>query len=112
MDVRQAEQDATIPRVVRPDLQERRPVESVDAGAQQQGSGGRGRNHAAIHRGARSEAVSRRDTGRPEGGPISAATGKAAVHTEGRGKAAAIGDTDGQGSSGADGGEDCDRADL
>ena len=42
-------------------------MERVDASAQQQGSGRRGQNHAAIHRGTRSDTVSRRDTGRPEG---------------------------------------------
>ena len=38
--------------------------------------------------------------------------GEAAIHTESRWEAAAIGDTDGAGSSGADGGEVGDRADL
>ena len=58
------------------------------------------------------DAVSRRDTGRPEGRPISSVTGEAAIHTESRWEAAATGDTDGKGSGGADGGEDGDRADL
>ena len=46
------------------------------------------------------------------GRPISPFTGEAAIHTESRWEAAAIGDTDGAGPGGADGGEDRDRADL
>ena len=48
----------------------------------------------------------------PAGRPISPFPGEAAVHTESRWEAAAIGDTDGKGSSGADGGEDSDGADF
>src|SRR5712692_1613518 len=84
----------------------------MEASAQQPGSGRRGCKHAAIHRGARSEAVSRADTGRSQNRPISSLAGEAAIHTESRWEAAAIGDTDGTGSSGADGGEAGDRADL
>ena len=47
-----------------------------------------------------------------EGRPISSFPGEAAIHTESRWEAAAIGDTDGEGPSGADGGEVSDRADL
>lgn len=38
--------------------------------------------------------------------------GETSIHTESRWEAAAIGDTDGSGSNGADGGEVGDRADL
>src|SRR5438132_10415596 len=40
---------------------------------------------------------------------ISPFTGEAAIHTESRWEAAAVGDTDGAGSSGEDGGEGGDR---
>src|SRR5215470_3951938 len=46
------------------------------------------------------------------GRPISTATGEAAIHTESRWEAAAIGDPDGTRPGGADGGEVGDRADL
>src|ERR1035441_5502960 len=52
------------------------------------------------------------DSGSAEGRPISSFPGEAAIHTKGRWEAAAIGDTDGEGSGGADGGEDCDGADF
>jgi len=68
-------------------------VGSVEAGAQQRRSGGRGSSHAAIHRGARSGRVSRREPGRPSGRPISPATGEEAIHTESRWEAAAAGDS-------------------
>jgi hypothetical protein len=45
-------------------------------------------------------------------GPISSFPGEAAIHTESRWKAAAIGDPDGAGPGGADGGEVGDGADL
>src|SRR5206468_410078 len=44
--------------------------------------------------------------------PISPFPGEAAIYTEGRWEAAAIGDPDGTGSGGADGGEAGDRANL
>src|ERR1019366_6204545 len=84
----------------------------MDAGTQQWRGGGRGPSHVSIHRGARSDAVSRRDTGRPEGRPISPLSGEAAIHRERRWQAAATGGTDGAGPGGADGGEDRDRANL
>ena len=56
--------------------------------------------------------VSGGDPGDAAGRPISPFTGEAAIHTESRWEAAAIGDPDGAGPGGADGGEDCDRADL
>src|SRR5207253_8003561 len=43
---------------------------------------------------------------------LSSFTGEAAIHTESRREAAAVGDTDGTGSRGADGDEAGDRADL
>src|ERR1700757_4386901 len=46
------------------------------------------------------------------GRTISSFTGEAAIHTESRRKAAAVGDTDGTGPSGADGDEVGDLADL
>src|SRR5215469_11040014 len=44
--------------------------------------------------------------------PISSTPGKETIHTERAREAAAVGDTDGAGPSGADGGEDRNRADL
>src|ERR1035441_1852587 len=56
------------------------------------------------------------DRGGVAGRPISSFSREAAIHTKSRWEAAAVGDTDGAGSSGTDGGEgprgDPDRADL
>jgi hypothetical protein len=56
--------------------------------------------------------VSRRDTGRPEGRPISSFTGEEAVDTKSRREAAAAGDTDGARPGDPKGGEVGDRADF
>ena len=86
---------------------------SMEASAQQRRRGGRGRGDDASHRATRArESFSKEIQADAAGRPISPFTGEAAIHTESRWEAAAIGDTDGEGSGGADGGEDGDRADL
>ena len=85
---------------------------SVEASAQQRRCGGRGcETIQAIEQRGRGKFLEG-DTGGAAGRPISSFPGEAAMDTESRWEAAAIGDTDGAGPSGADGGEDGDRADL
>src|ERR1700752_2500743 len=84
----------------------------MEAGAQQRRRGRGGRGDDPSHRTTRAGGVFIGDSGSAEGRPISTFPGEAAIHTEGRWEAAAIGDTDGKGSGGADGGEVGDRADL
>ena len=79
---------------------------SMEAGAQQRRRGGGGCGDDPGHRRTRGRRVSGGDPGSAAGRPISSFPGEAAIHTESRWEAAAIGDTDGAGSGGADGGED------
>ncbi len=85
---------------------------SMEAGAQQRWRGRGGCGDDPGNRTTRARRVSGGASGGAAGRPISSFPGEAAVHTESRWEAAAIGDTDGTGSSGADGGEACDGADF
>src|SRR5215469_1805988 len=84
----------------------------MEAGAQQwwRGRGRRG-DHPG-HRTTRAGRVSGGNSGGAAGRPVSSLPGEAAIHTESRWEAAAIGDPDGAGPGGADGGEACDGADF
>src|SRR6266568_331405 len=84
----------------------------MEAGAQQWRRSGSRRGNDPGHRTTRARGVSGGNSGSGAGRPIASFPGEAAIHTEGRWEAAAVGDTDGAGSSGADGGEDGDRADF
>jgi len=87
-------------------------VGSMEASAQQWWRGGGRRGDDRGDRTTRARRVSDGDSSGVAGRPISSFPGEAAIHTEGRWEAAAIGDPDGAGSSGADGSEDCDGAGL
>ncbi len=63
--------------------------------------GGRGVHRR--HRRTRGGRVSEGDTERPEGRQVSTVTGEAAIHPQRGREAEAAGDTDGEGSRGADG---------
>src|SRR5690349_13398970 len=79
----------------------------MEAGAQQRRRGrGRCGNNPG-NRTTRARGVSGGNSGSVAGRPISSFPGEAAIHTESRWEAAAIGDTDGAGPSGADGSEAC-----
>src|SRR6185436_4177016 len=84
----------------------------METGGQQRRRGGDRRGDDAGHRTTRARRVSVGDPRSAAGRPISSFPGEAAVHSESRWEAAAIGDTDGEGSSGADGSEDCDGGDF
>jgi len=84
----------------------------VEASAQQRRRGRSGCGNDPGHRAVGRGGISGGNPGGVAGRPISPLPGEAAVHTEGRWEAAAIGDTDGTGSGGADGGEAGDRADI
>src|SRR4051812_13838736 len=84
----------------------------MEAGAQQRRRGRGRRGDDPGHRPTRAGRISRGDSGGVASRPISSFAGEAAVHSESRWEAAAIGDTDGAGSSGADGSEACDGADF
>jgi hypothetical protein len=71
-------------------------VGSMEAGAQQRRRGRGRRRDDPSHRTTRARGVSGGDSGSAEGKPISSLTGEAAIHTESRWEAAAIGDPDGQ----------------
>src|SRR5689334_6006943 len=84
----------------------------METGAQQWWRGGNRCGDDPGYRAIGGGEISGRDSGSAAGRPISPFPGEAAVDTESRWKAAAIGDPDGAGSGGADGGEACDRADF
>src|SRR5579862_856296 len=84
----------------------------MEAGGQQSWRGGGRRGKHPGHRTTRARRVSGGDSRSVAGRPISPFPGEAAVHTESRWEAAAVGNSDGAGSGGANGGEAGDRADL
>src|SRR5450755_3398196 len=84
----------------------------MEASAQQPWCGGDGRGDNPGYRATRRGRVSGGNRSSIAGRPISADAGKAAIHSEGRWEAAAIGNTNGTRPGGADGGEASDRADL
>ena len=77
----------------------------MEAGAQQRRRGGDRRGDDPGDRTTRARGVSVGNPGGAAGRPISSFPGEAAIHTESRWEAAAIGDPDGAGPGGADGGE-------
>src|SRR5579872_5374206 len=84
----------------------------MEASAQQRWRGGGGCGDDSGDRTTRTGGVAGGNSSSVAGRPISSFTGEAAVHTESRWEAAAIGDPDGAGPGGAGGGEDCDGADI
>src|SRR6266568_4666197 len=84
----------------------------METSAQQWRRGGDRCGNDPGHRTTRRGRVSSGDGSGVACRPISPLPGEAAIHTESGWEAAAVGDTDGAGSSGADGGEDGDRADF
>ena len=85
---------------------------SRETGAQPSWRGGNRRGDDPGDRTTRRGRVAGGDRGGVAGRPIASFPGEAAIPTESRGEAAALGDTDGKGSGGAEGGKDRDRADL
>src|SRR6185295_5735328 len=84
----------------------------METGAQQRWRGGGRCGKYPGHRTTRARGDTGGDPSSVASRPISSVPGEAAIHTESRWEAAAIGDPDGERSGGADGGEDCDGADF
>jgi len=108
----QAQREPEICPALRQGLQDGFPVGSMEPGPSQRRCPGAGREDHPGHRGARGGGVSGRNPEGPEGRGVLAAACPAAVHSEAGWEVEAIGDTDGTGPSGANGGEARDRADL
>jgi len=87
-------------------------VGSMEAGEQQPRCGRKRCGDDSGHRTTRRGGVSGGDPGGITGRPISPFPGEAAVHTESRREAAAVGDPDGAGPGDANGGEVAGGADL
>src|SRR3990172_12505 len=84
----------------------------METSAKQRRRGGRGRRDDSGHRKTRGRGVLATSASRPENRTISPFAGEAAVYSESRREAAATGDPDSTGPSGANGGEVGDRTDL
>src|SRR3990170_271376 len=84
----------------------------METSAKQRRRGGRGRRDDSGHRTTRGRGVLATSASRPENRTISPFAGEAAVYSESRREAAATGDPDSTGPSGANGGEVGDRTDI